>query len=53
MTCIQEKIVKPMLGLLELAKQLGSVNQACKVMGTAGTATTGSRSSTIKLAKRS
>lgn len=33
MTCIQEKIVNPKLGLLELAKQLGSVSQACKVMG--------------------
>ncbi len=28
-----EKIIKPKLGLLELAKQLGSVSQACKVMG--------------------
>ena len=27
------KIIKPKLGLLELAKQLGSVSQACKVMG--------------------
>ena len=33
MTSIQEKIIKPKLGLLELAKQLGSVSQACKVMG--------------------
>ena len=29
----QEKIIKPKLGLLELAKQLGNVSQACKVMG--------------------
>ncbi len=29
----QEKILKPKLGLLELAKQLGNVSQACKVMG--------------------
>ena len=28
-----EKIIKPKLGLLELAKQLGNVSQACKVMG--------------------
>jgi len=28
-----DKIIKPKLGLLELAKQLGNVNQACKVMG--------------------
>ena len=33
MTRIQEKIIKPKLGLLELAKRLGSVSQACKVMG--------------------
>lgn len=33
MTSINEKILKPKLGLLELAKQLGSVSQACKVMG--------------------
>lgn len=30
---IEEKIIKPKLGLLELAKQLGNVSQACKVMG--------------------
>ena len=29
----QEKILKPKLGLLELAKQLGNVSQACRVMG--------------------
>src|SRR5690606_38866568 len=28
-----EKIIRPKLGLLELAKQLGNVTQACKVMG--------------------
>jgi hypothetical protein len=28
-----EKIIKPKLGLLELAKQLGNVSQACKIMG--------------------
>lgn len=28
-----DKIIKPKLGLLELAKQLGNVRQACKVMG--------------------
>ena len=33
MTSIEEKIIKPKLGLLELARQLGSVSQACKVMG--------------------
>lgn len=33
MTSITQKIIKPKLGLLELAKQLGNVSQACKVMG--------------------
>ena len=33
MTSIEEKITKPKLGLLELAKQLGSASQACNVMG--------------------
>lgn len=33
MTTMNEKTLKPKLGLLELAKQLGSVSQACKVMG--------------------
>ena len=30
---LNDKIIKPKLGLLELAKQLGNVQQACKVMG--------------------
>ena len=30
---ITQKVLKPKLGLLELAKQLGNVSQACKVMG--------------------
>ncbi len=33
MTSTAQKIIKPKLGLLELAKQLGNVSQACKVMG--------------------
>ena len=33
MSNLTDKIIKPKLGLLELAKQLGSVSQACKVMG--------------------
>lgn len=33
MSSYQEKIIKPKLGVLELAKQLGNVSQACKVMG--------------------
>jgi len=30
---ISEKIIKPKLGVLELAKQLGNVSKACKTMG--------------------
>ena len=33
MSTLTQKIIKPKLGLLELAKQLGNVSQACKVMG--------------------
>ncbi len=33
MTHLEQKIIKPKLSLLELAKQLGSVSQACKTMG--------------------
>ena len=33
MTTNTDKIIKPKLGLLELAKQLGNVSQACKIMG--------------------
>ncbi|AJQ52551.1 MULTISPECIES: IS481 family transposase [spotted fever group] len=33
MSNYDHKIIKPKLGLLELAKQLGSVSTACKVMG--------------------
>lgn len=30
---LNEKIIKPKLGVIELAKQLGNVSQACKVLG--------------------
>lgn len=33
MSSVSEKIIKPKLGLLELAKQLGNVSRACKIMG--------------------
>lgn len=29
----EQKIIRPKLGVLELAKQLGNVSQACRVMG--------------------
>ena len=33
MSSLAEKIIKPKLGLLELAKELGNVSKACSVMG--------------------
>lgn len=33
MTATERKVIKAKVGLLELAKQLGSVTQACRVMG--------------------
>ena len=33
MASTADKIIKPKLGLLKLAKQLGNVSEACKVMG--------------------
>ena len=33
MTSIAGKVIKPKLGLLVLAKQLGNVSKACDVMG--------------------
>lgn len=30
---LQQKIIKPKLGVLELAKHLGNVSAACKAMG--------------------
>ena len=33
MTTQQEKVLNPKLGLLELARQLGNVSQACQIMG--------------------
>lgn len=33
MTIYQGKIIKPRVGLLQLAEHLGNVSQACKVMG--------------------
>jgi hypothetical protein len=32
MTTQQENVLKPKLGLLELAKQLGNVSYSCKIM---------------------
>ena len=33
MSMQQEKVLKPKLGLLELANRLGNVSQACRIMG--------------------
>jgi hypothetical protein len=32
-TDVERKVIKAKVGLLELAKQLGNVTQACEVMG--------------------
>jgi hypothetical protein len=45
----EQKIIRAKVGLLELAKQLGNVSQACKMMGYSRIASTGSRSSTTKV----
>ena len=42
----ERKVIRAKVGLLELAKQLGNVSQACKILGTRATASTASRSST-------
>ena len=42
----EQKVIKAKVGLLELAKQLGSVSQACKIMDTAATVSIALRSST-------
>ena len=46
----EQKIIRAKVGLLELAKQLGNVSQACKMMGYSATASTASRSCTTKAA---
>jgi hypothetical protein len=46
----EQKIIRAKIGLLELAKQLGNVSQACKMMGYSRTASIASRSSTIRAA---
>lgn len=33
MTSVAKKVIKPKLGLIDLAKQLGNVSKACEVMG--------------------
>ena len=38
-----QKIIKNRLGLLELARQLGNVSQACKILGDDGQQHTASR----------
>jgi hypothetical protein len=41
-----QKVIRPKLGLLELAKQLGNGTQACRVWGIAATVSAASRSCT-------
>ena len=46
----EQKIIRAKVGLLELAKQLGNVSQACKIMGYSRDSFTGSRNSTTTAA---
>ena len=46
----EQKIIRAKIGLLELARQLGNVSQACKMMGYAATVFIGSRSFTTPAA---
>jgi hypothetical protein len=46
----EQKIIRAKVGLLELAKQLGNVSQACKMMGYSRDISTASRSSTTRAA---
>ena len=46
-----QKVIRGKIGLLELAKQLGNVSQACKMLGySRATASTASRSCTRRAA---
>lgn len=38
-----QQVIKSKIGLFELAKQLGDVSQACKILGYSGTASIGSK----------
>ena len=46
----EQKIIRAKVGLLDLAKQLGNVSQACEMMGYRATAFIASRSCTTKAA---
>ncbi len=46
----EQKIIRAKVGLLELAKQLGNVSQACKMMAIAATVSIASRSFTTPAA---
>src|ERR1700730_3014072 len=46
----EQKIIRAKVGLLELARQLGNVSQACKMMGYSRDSFTALRNSTTKAA---
>jgi hypothetical protein len=46
----ERKIIRAKVGLLELARQLGNVSQACKMMGYRATVSIASRSLTTPAA---
>ena len=47
----EQKVIRAKVGLLELAKQLGNVSQACRVMGYSRDSFIDSETSTTKAAK--
>jgi len=47
----EQKVIRAKVGVLELAKQLGNVSQACRVMATAEISSA-SRTSTTRVARR-
>ena len=46
----EQKVIRAKVGVLEPAKQLGNVSQACKMMGYSRDSSTGSRNCTTKAA---
>jgi hypothetical protein len=48
----EQKVIRANLGLLELAKQLGNVSQACQVMGYSRDSFSASRSCMRPAARR-
>lgn len=52
MTTQQEKVLKPKLGLLQSARQLGNVSQACQIIGYSQDTSTVTTNSVTMVARR-